>query len=61
MTITIIASQQVDINGLVAGFEGMSVDTYFKQQGYSLKAPAKRQTLHAQSPPSLMAALNSFM
>jgi len=40
----------------VAGFVGMSVDTYFKQQGYSLKAPAKRQTLDAQSPSSPMAA-----
>lgn len=39
-----------------AGFEGMSVDNYFKQPGYSLKPPAKRQTLDAQSPFFLMAA-----
>ena len=56
MIITGIASQQVNVNGLVAAFEGMSVDTYFKQQGYSLKAPAKRQTLNAQSSSSLTAA-----
>ncbi len=56
MIIKGIASQQVSVNVLVAGFEGTSVDNYFKQQGYSLKAPAKRQTLNAQSPSSLMAA-----
>ncbi|DBB04318.1 hypothetical protein WJX77_011912 [Trebouxia sp. C0004] len=39
-----------------AGFEGMSVDAYFKQQGYSLKPPAKRQTLDAPSPSFLIAA-----
>ncbi|KAL0027710.1 hypothetical protein WJX79_010789 [Trebouxia sp. C0005] len=39
-----------------AGFEGMSVEHYFKQQGYSLKGPAKRQTPDAQGPSSLMAA-----
>lgn len=41
---------------MVTGFEGMSVEHYFKQQGYSLKGPAKRQTPDAQGPSSLMAA-----
>ncbi len=56
MTITQSTSQQIDKTALVAGFEGMSVERYFKQQGYSLKHPAKRQTLDAQGPSSLMAA-----
>ena len=56
MTITESTSQQISINGLVAGYEGMSVATYFEQQGYSLKAPAKPQTLNAQNHSSLMAA-----
>lgn len=52
MTVTHTTSQRIDKNALVAGFQSMSVEKYFKQQGYSLKHPAKRQTLDA----SLMAA-----
>lgn len=56
MPTTDSSSQQIGFNGLVAGFEGINVEKYFKQQGYSLKPPTKRQTLNAQSPSSLAAA-----